>query len=130
MSFEIQWRSELQAIYLKMAEVVTPAEVMDMNRATIALAQEHPAPIHIIIDTLAVTEIPTNLRWVLQMMLTNPASPTGWNIVVQKNPLIQLMASIILRVLRVPFHFCATMDEAIAFLSSHSSHFQMIEAVP
>ncbi len=128
MGFEINWRSETQTIYLKMMGVVTPSEVMDMNRATIVLAQEYPAPIHIIIDTLEVSEIPPNLRWVLQMMRTNPAAPTGWNIVVQKNPLIQLMASTILRVLGVPFYVCATLDEASTFLSTHASRFRAVES--
>jgi hypothetical protein len=128
MGFEITWSSETPAIYLKMTGVVTPSEVMDINRETITLAQAQTAPVHIIIDTLEVTEIPTNLRWVMEMMRANPVAPTGWNIVVQQNALIHLMASTILGVLDMPCYFCATLDEARDFLASQTSQIKTIKA--
>lgn len=127
MSFEIEWRTDTPTIYLKMMGVITPREMMESNTATMALVRQHQSPVNIIIDTLEVTEIPHNLHWVIQMISSNPVSPTGWNIVIQHDSLIHLMASTIFRAFGVSFHFCTTLDEALNFLTAQSTQAQPIQ---
>ena len=122
MGFSITWHIEKQAIYLKLFDVVTLQEVIDMNQQTVQYVMAGVQPVHIVIDTLAVTGFPPNLRWVMRTMQSNPVAPSGWNILVQNNHAIHVLASTILRVLRVPFHTCTTLQEAQAFLNSTSPY--------
>ncbi|MBI1259626.1 MAG: hypothetical protein GC204_19330 [Chloroflexi bacterium] len=119
MSFNVTWHIEKQVINLKVFGVVTSEDIIALNLKTMAYIEAGTHPVHLIIDTLDVTEYPTNLRWVLRLLKNNPIPPTGWNILVQNNPTIRVLAGSILSVLHVPLHVCNSLEEAEAFLAAH-----------
>jgi hypothetical protein len=118
MAISVTWHIEKEVIYLKVFGVVTSEEVIDLNRETMALLEMGNHPVHIIIDTLEVTEYPTNLRWVMRLVRTNPVQPTGCNILVQNNQTVRVLACAILNVLRLPLHVCTTREAAYRFLET------------
>lgn len=117
MSYAIKWYVDKQVIYIKLSGVVTTQEVTLLNRQTVEHVQQGIQPVHVIIDTLEVEAYPENLRWVMELMRNNRFSPTGWNVIVQKHKAIRLLGSTILSILGVPYHTCATLDEARAFFA-------------
>jgi len=116
MGFKINWYVEKQVISLKLFDAVSADEVLEINRQTVQFAQDGLAPVHIIIDTLGVSEFPTNLRWVLQIMQSNPIAPSGWHILIHNNPIIHFLSSTVLSLLRVPVYACGSVAEAKQFL--------------
>ena len=118
MPISVTWFIEKEVIYLKVFGVVTPEEVFNLNQETMALLETGNHPVHIIIDTLEVTEYPTNLRWVMRLVRTNPVRPSGMNILIQNNSTVRVLACAILNVLRLPLHVCSTLQEADAFLEA------------
>jgi hypothetical protein len=119
MGFSVTWYVEKRVIHLKVFGIVTSEEVIDLNRETMAYLEMGIHPVHIIIDTLDVTEYPSNLRWVMRLVQTNPVRPTGWNLLVQNNSTVRVIASTILSLLRLPMHICSTLEEAQNFLETH-----------
>ena len=119
MGFSVTWRSEKQVIDLKVFGVVTSEEIIALNLKTMDYIAAGSQPVHLIIDALDVTEYPTNLRWILRLLKHNPVPPTGWNILVQNNPAVRVLACTLLSVLHVPLHVCSTPEEADAFLATH-----------
>jgi hypothetical protein len=117
MGFSITWHIEKRVIDLKVFGVITSEEIIALNLQVMDFIEAGSHPVHIIIDTLDVTEYPTNLRWVFRMLRNNPVPPTGWNILVQNNPTVRVLAGTILSVLPVPLHICTTLEEAHDFLA-------------
>ena len=119
MAFSVTWNIEKQVIDLKVFGVVTSEEIIALNLQTMAYIEAGIHPVHLIIDTLEVTAYPNNLRWILRLLKNNPVPPTGWNILVQNNPAVRVLAATLLSVIRVPLHICSTQEEAAAFLATH-----------
>jgi|SRR3954468_17680192 hypothetical protein len=118
MSFSVLWHIEKKVIHLKVFGTVTPEEVFSLNQKTMALLEVGNHPVHIIVDTLEVTAYPTNLRWVMRMLQTNPVRPSGRIILVQNNSAVRVLASAILGILRYPLQMCTTLEEATDLLES------------
>jgi len=118
MSFSVTWHLEKRVIYLKVFDIVTPEDVINLNQETKSLMNVGIHPVHVIIDTLGVSEYPNNLRWVIRLLQTSCIPPTGWSVLVQTNPAIRVLASTILGILRLPVHTCTTLQEARDFVST------------
>ncbi|MEO8396085.1 MAG: hypothetical protein ABI700_24035 [Chloroflexota bacterium] len=118
MGFSVTWHVEKEVIDLKVFGTVTSEDIMALNLKTMDYINASIQPAHLIIDTLDVTTYPTNLRWVLRLLKNNPIHPTGWNILVQNNPTVCVLAGTILSVLRVPLHVCTTLEDSENFLET------------
>lgn len=116
MGYSLNWHVERRALNLKLFDSVSAEELMDCNLRTLRYIEEGVQPVHIIIDTLAVTTYPPNLRWVMHMIQGNPSKALGWRIVVANDDNIRVLLSTILSVLHVPIHTCVTVQQAHDFL--------------
>ncbi len=118
MGFSVTWHVEKEVIDLKVFGTVTSEDIIALNLKTMEYIEASIQPVHLIIDTLDVTTYPTNLRWILRLLKNNPIPATGWNILVQNNPTVRVLACAILSILRVPLHVCTTLEEAETFLET------------
>ena len=119
MSYSVSWYIEKQVVYLKVFDTITAEDVINLNRETMMNLEMGVPPVHLIIDTLDIREYPSNLRWVMRLIKTNPVRPSGWNILIQNNNAVRVLASAILGLLRLPLYTCSTLEEAQNFLQTH-----------
>ncbi|HVU14148.1 MAG TPA: hypothetical protein VHD90_22875 [Phototrophicaceae bacterium] len=116
MGFRISWYIEKRVISLKFSEAITERDLIQAIQQTTDYIEHGIPPIYNVIDTLDITEFPTNLRWILQVMRRNKAGLMSWNILITSNRTIQFLGTTFLQLLNVQIHTCANFAEAEAFL--------------
>lgn len=116
MGYTLNWHIDSRVLSIRLFDKLSPDDLRDCNGMARRYIRQGTQPIHVIIDTLAVTDYPTNLRWVVHMLQNNGDRAVGWLIVIAEDHNIRLLLATLFNVLHMPFHLCKSLPEALDFL--------------
>jgi hypothetical protein len=122
MAFEIDWYIDKRVMLTRFSGEVSAEDLRQHGAKIETYIQEGDKPLFLIVDTLGMTQYPTNLKEALEAMGSNrPRSgDVEWTIIVTDNRFINFVGTIVANVFKISVRACKSMGEAEAFIGHHA----------
>lgn len=117
MSFTVQWLIEGQVLLIQNHRVLSLDEVHAQNDELFGYIDTARNNIHLIVDNRELKQVPRNVQQIelATQVLKHPS--IGWVIEISSHSsMIQLLMTLLIRVMRVPYKRVTNYEDAIHFL--------------
>jgi hypothetical protein len=117
MPYHVSWLYATKVVLISFSGVLTANGISDESSITLQMIAEGTAPVHVVVDFLAVDKVALSL---LDLKRISAPSETnvGWTIFVGTNPVVKFFASVIIQILHTRYAFLNTLEDAVSFLQS------------
>ena len=116
MAYHVKWLLENRIVYVLNTGVGTAYDVVNSMSEAIAMMENVPPPVHIIIDGQTETN-DISLSDLLTIMRKTPSSPNiGWAVYVSESKMNRFFGSMASQIAKAQTKAFSTLPEAITFL--------------
>lgn len=117
MAYEVSWHRQDRVVYLRVHGAFT---IDELKTAAVFIndgVMNGVPPVHLIVDVREVRSIPTNVLEIKNINEYLGHENMGWLVIVGAHSTVNMIASVISRLLKTQYQNFRTLDSALDFLS-------------